>query len=137
METRLLGHLDRSIAQPAGPTFHANSDSLASLLFVDREPEEGESQGLHSGSAGKHRWRYFPPRATGCPQLCWCAAEQGALGFSCALCTPGAGYLNNNRTKGRLGGKMFLCLHGLLLAAAVQQPTSPPLSISFPLSWKD
>lgn len=60
-----------------------------------------------------------------------------ALGFACALCTPGAGYLNDNGTRGKLGGEIFLCLHGLLLAAAVQQPSSPPLSISFPLSWKD
>lgn len=64
-----------------------------------------------------------------------------ALGFACALCTPGAGYLNDNGARGRLGiyidREIFLCLHGLLLAAAVQQPSSPPLSISFPLSWKD
>lgn len=126
-----------------GPfSYQFRQPGISSPLCTRREGQVGAGGAAGSaGSAGGHRWCDFPPRAAGCPQRCWCAAEQGAGICMCPLHTRcrlfkwqwGEGQVRCIY----IDREIFLCLHGLLLAAAVQQPSSPPLSISFPLSWKD
>lgn len=146
METRLHGQLDSGLALSAGAPFHTNSDSLASSpsLYTGERGKSGHTaQRGAAGSPGSARRALsgtdgvISPRGPQGARSDAGVRLSRALGFACALCTPGAGYLNDNGARGKLGGEIFLCLHGLLLAAAVQQPSSPPLSISFPLSWKD
>lgn len=105
METKLHGQLGSGLALSAGAPFHTNSDSLASVpLFVRGErgrSGQEERRGLQAALAGTDG--VISPRGPRGARSDAGARLSRALGFACALCTPGAGYLNDNGARGRLG----------------------------------